>query len=315
MIMQGLVAVVGGGGFLGRYAVRALAKAGWRIRVAVRRPHLVPELRVMGDVGQIEIVGADMLRPETLAPVLAGATASVNLVGLLFESGAQTFNAVHKSATATWAQAARAAGVARLVQVSAIGADPKAVSRYAASKGEGEAAARAVFPDAVILRPSIVFGEEDDFFNRFAKMAALSPALPLIGGGATRFQPVYAGDVGEAVVAALRASTAAGVYELGGPSVLTFKALMEQLLAEIRLKRLLAPIPFPVAEALGSVAQLSALVGLPPVLTRDQVELLKVDNVAAGPGLAELGIRATALEAVLPTYLWKYRPDGQFSTP
>jgi NADH dehydrogenase len=314
--MRGLATVFGGSGFLGRYAVRAMAKDGWRIRVAMRRPHLAPELRVMGDVGQIELVQANVRHAGSVAAALEGAEAAVNLVGLLYEAGAQKFDAVHVAAAEAIAEAAAAAGARRLIHVSAIGADAGSPAVYARTKAEGEAAVRAAFPMATILRPSVVFGEEDDFFNRFAAMAALSPALPLIGGGRTKFQPVYAGDVGAAIAAALKSDEAAGrTYELGGPGVYTFKALMEMLLRETGKRRILAPIPFPVAGALGGLAQLSALVGIAPQITRDQVELLKADNVASGPGLAELGVAQTPLEAVLPTYLWKYRKGGQFAPP
>jgi len=312
--MQGLVTVFGGSGFLGRYAVRALAKDGWRIRVAMRRPHLAPELRVMGDVGQIELVQANVRHPESIARALDGAEAAVNLVGILFETGRQRFSVLQTQAAKDVAEAAAAAGASRFVQISAIGADAASASVYARTKAEGEAAVRAAFPAAVILRPSIVFGEEDDFFNRFGGMAAMAPALPLIGGGKTRFQPVYAGDVGAAIAKALTAAGTAGqTYELGGPGVYTFKALMELVLKETHHKRALVPVPFPIAEVMGAVAQLIAVTPYTPPITRDQVELLKSDNVAGGPGLADLGITPTVLESILPTYLWKYRRGGQFA--
>jgi NADH dehydrogenase len=312
--MQGLVTVIGGSGFLGRYAVRALAKEGWRIRVAMRRPHLAPELRVMGDVGQIELVQANLRDQDAVRRALEGAEAVVNLVGLLYESGRQRFDALHVTGAGAAARIAAAAGAQRFVHLSAIGADLASRAVYGRTKAEGEAAVRGAFPQAAILRPSIVFGEEDDFFNRFGAMATISPALPLIGGGATRFQPVYAADVGAAIAAALKAPDArGGLYELGGPSIYSFKELMELILKETRRRRILVPIPFPVAEIMGEVAQLLALTPLSPPLTRDQVELLKVDNVASGPGLAALGVAATPVEAIIPTYLWKYRPGGQFS--
>jgi NADH dehydrogenase len=314
--MHGLVTVFGGSGFLGRYAVRALAKDGWRIRVALRRPHLVPELRVMGDVGQIELVQANVRHGDSVERALDGAHACVNLVGLLYEAGRQSFAALHVAAAGGLAAAAARAGARTMVQVSAIGADPASPSLYARTKADGEAAVRAAFPRASILRPSVVFGEEDDFFNRFAAMAAVSPVLPLIGGGETKFQPVFAGDVGAAVASALRRPEAAGgVFELGGPAVLSFRELMTLLLQETQMRRVLLKVPFSLAEALGAAAELSALVGLAPALTRDQVELLKTDNVAKGPGLAALGVTPTALEAVLPLYLWKYRRGGQFAAP
>ncbi len=314
--MQGLVTVFGGSGFLGRYAVRALAKDGWRIRVAMRRPHLAPELRVMGDVGQIELVQANVRHAESIAAALDGAEAAVNLVGVLFETGRQRFSVLQKEAAKAVAEAAATAGATRLIQVSAIGADAASASVYARTKAEGEAAVRAAFPAVTILRPSIVFGEEDDFFNRFAGMAAMAPALPLIGGGKTRFQPVYAGDVGAAIAAALKApATSGGTYELGGPGVYSFRQLMELVLKETQHRRALVPIPFPMAEVMGGIAQLIALTPYTPPITRDQVELLKTDNVASGPGLADLGVQPTVLESILPTYLWKYRRGGQFAEP
>ena len=314
--MQGLVTVFGGSGFLGRYAVRALAKDGWRIRVAMRRPHLAPELRVMGDVGQIELVQANVRHPDSIAQALDGAEAAVNLVGILFETGRQRFSVLQRDAAKAIAEAAVTAGASRLIQVSAIGADAASGSVYARTKAQGEEAVRAAFPAATILRPSIVFGEEDDFFNRFAGMAAMAPALPLIGGGKTRFQPVYAGDVGAAIAAALKTpKTAGGLYELGGPGVYSFRELMQLVLKETHHRRLLAPVPFPIAEVMGRVAQLIAITPYTPPITRDQVELLKTDNVASGPGLAELGVQPTVLESILPTYLWKYRKGGQFAEP
>jgi NADH dehydrogenase len=319
MAMQGLVTVFGGSGFVGRYAVRALAKQGWRIRVAVREPHLAPELKVMGDVGQVELVQANVRHDASVRAALAGAKACVNLVGVLFEAGRQTFDAVHATAPGLIAEAAAAAGATQFVQVSAIGADANASAGYARTKAAGEAAVRAAFPSAVVLRPSVVFGPEDGFFNRFGAMAAMSPVLPLIGGGETKFQPVYVGDVGAAIVAALSLEAAAGrTYELGGPGVYSFKALMELLCRETMHNRLLLPIPFPVASALGKIGDLQAkFLRLAPQITSDQVELLKSDNVANPdlPGLADLGVSPTAVDAVIPTYLWRFRRGGQFAQP
>lgn len=314
----GLITVFGGSGFLGRYAVRALARDGWRIRVALRRPHLAPELRVMGEVGQIELQQANVRVADSVTEALDGADGVVNLVGALYESGKQSFQALHVNAAASIAQAAAARGIGRMVQVSAIGADPKSAAVYARTKAEGEAAVRAAIPAATVLRPSVVFGEEDQFFNRFAAMATLSPALPLIGGGKTRMQPVYVGDVGAAIAAAVRLESAPGrTYELGGPGVYSFKALMELMLKEIGRPRFLAPIPFPAAGLIGGAGDVIAKIGLPPPLTTDQVTMLRSDNVVAAdmPGLGELGVMPTALEAVLPIYLWKYRTGGQFAQP
>lgn len=313
--MQNLVTVFGGSGFVGTQAVRYLAKAGWRIRVAVRNPNLAHRMRLLGDVGQVDIVQANVRDKPSLARALEGATASLNLVGVLYEAGRQGFAAVHAMGAKNVAEAARDQGVGRVVQMSALGADPDAPSKYGRTKAEGEAAVRAVYPDAAIVRPSIVFGPGDGFFNRFASMAQLSPVLPLIGGGATRFQPVFVGDVGQALCRIVTDAASAGqTYELGGPATHTFRELMEKMLAETGQRRLLLPIPFPVAAMLGRVGDLVAGV-MPPPVTADQVESLRVDNVISGrhPGLAELGITPTTLEAVLPTYLYAYRKGGQYA--
>ena len=312
--MQAQVTVFGGGGFVGRHAVRALAKAGYRIRVAVRRPHLAPEVKVMGDVGQIEVVQANLRNAASVAAAVAGSDAVINLVGILYAAGRQTFSSVQAEGAATVAKAAAAAGVKRLVHVSAIGADAGSPSAYARSKAEGEAAVRAAFPGAVILRPSVVFGPEDEFFNRFAAMASVSPVLPLIGGGETKFQPVFVGDVAKAIVAASGRDDLAGqTFELGGPEVLSYRQVLEYVVKETGRARPLVPVPWPLAALIGAVGDVqSALIALPPVLTSDQVKLLRADNVAAGPGLSTLGIEATAIENVVPTYLWRFRNGGQF---
>lgn len=314
--MQNLVTLFGGSGFLGSQIVRALARQGWRIRVAVRQPHLAYEMRLHGDVGQIDIVQANVRNLASVQRALEGASAAVNLVGLLYQSGRQKFEAVHVEGAGNVAQAATDMGVGQLVQMSALGADPNASSGYAVTKARGEAAARAAFPAAVVVRPSIVFGPEDDFFNRFASLALISPALPLIGGGATQFQPVFVGDLAQAVARMLADPASAGqTYELGGPARYSFRQLMTLLLAEIQRRRLLVPLPFPAAGLIGLGGDALAFLGLPPPLTRDQVELLKTDNVTSGacPGLAELGVAPTTLEAVLPQYLPRYRRGGQFA--
>ncbi len=313
--MQNLVMVFGGSGFVGTQAVRQLAKAGWRIRVAVRNPNLAYRMRMLGDVGQIDLVQANVRNRASIQRALEGATAAVNLVGVLYESGRQGFQTLHVMGAKNVAEVAREQGVTRLVQMSALGADAGSAAKYARTKAEGELAARAVFADAVVVRPSIVFGQDDHFFNRFAAMAAVSPALPLIGGGKTRFQPVFVGDVGKALALAATARESAGrTYELGGPAVFGFRELMQMVLAETGRRRLLLPVPFPVAGLLGVAGDLVAGV-LPPPITSDQVELLKTDNVASGtcPGLRELGITATTLEAILPTYLYRYRKGGQYA--
>jgi NADH dehydrogenase len=313
--MQNLVTVFGGSGFIGTQAVRQLAKAGWRIRVAVRNPNLAYRMRLQGDVGQIDLVQANIRNRASIQRALEGASAAVNLVGVLYETGRQGFQAVHAMGARTVAEVAREQGVERLVQMSALGADANSAAKYARTKAEGELAARELFPDAVIVRPSIVFGQDDHFFNRFAAMAQLSPALPLIGGGRTRFQPVFVGDVGRALALAVTARETAGqTYELGGPAIFTFRELMEKMLAEIERRRLLVPVPFAVAGLLGSAGDL--VKGLvPPPVTSDQVRLLKTDNVTSGayPGLPELGVTPTTLETVLPTYLYRYRKGGQYA--
>jgi len=312
--MQNLITVFGGSGFVGTQVVRQLAKAGWRIRVAVRNPSLGYAMRLLGDVGQIDVVQANVRNEASVRRALEGASAAVNLVGVLYGRGRQGFQAVHVMGARNVAEAARAEGVVRLVHVSALGADANSPSDYARSKAEGEAAVRDAFPGAVVVRPSIVFGPEDDFFNKFASMAALSPALPLIGGGETRFQPVFVGDVAKAIAELAAREDVAAVYELGGPAVHSFRSLMEVMLAETGQKRVLLPLPFPVARLLGSVGDLIAPV-LPPPVTTDQVELLKSDNVVSGayPGLGELGVTPTTLEAVLPTYLYRFRKGGQYA--
>jgi uncharacterized protein YbjT (DUF2867 family) len=312
--MQNLVTVFGGSGFIGGQAVRALARKGWRIRVAVRQPNLAYEMRLNGDVGQIDIVQANIRNEPSVRRALAGASACVNLVGVLYETGRQGFQSLHAMGAATVAKVAREEGVERLVQMSALGADPESPSRYARTKAMGEAAVREAFPEAVILRPSIAYGPGDDFFNRFARMATLSPVLPLVGAE-TKMQPVFVGDVARAIAQAATAPDVAGVYELGGPAVFTFRELMEMMLAQIHRRRLLLPLPFPIASLIGKGGNMIAALGLKPPLTEDQAVMLKSDNVCSGqaPGLAELGVTPVTLEAVLPTYLYRYRRGGQFA--
>ena len=305
-----LVTVFGGTGFLGRHTVRALAKAGMRIRVAVRHPNKGFFLPPMGTVGQIALVKCNVCEPEQVATAVAGADAIVNLTGILYQRGEQSFEALHVEAAEAIAKAAAAAGAKTLVHVSAIGADKDAESVYAASKGEGEERVRAAFPGAAIVRPSLVFGPEDDFFNRFAALARVLPALPLIGGGHTRFQPVFVGDVA-AAIARLGADPALGgrVYELGGPTIYTFKELMQIVLRETERKRLLVPVPFALVTLKALFLQL-----LPrPLLTPDQVTLLKSDNVVTGgDALASLAIAPASVEVEVPAYLWRFRPKGQY---
>ena len=316
--MQDLVTVFGGSGFVGRQVVRALARAGYRVRVAVRRPHLAHDLKLAGDVGQIQIVQANIRNPASVARALEGASAAVNLVGVLYENGRQKFMSLHAMGARNIAEAARAAGIARMVQVSSIGASETSASKYARTKAEGEAAVRELLPQATILRPSIIFGPGDSFFNRFASMAVLSPALPLIGGGHTRFQPVFVGDVARAVAKAVSDPACAGqTYELGGPAILTFRELMELVLEETQRRRFLLPLPFGPAGLIAKAGDLVAATPVPPPLTTDQLTQLKVDNVAdpALPGLEALGVRPTPVHAVVGSYLYRYRKGGQFAEP
>jgi len=315
-VTPGLVTVFGGSGFVGGQVVRALARRGWRVRIASRRPDRAYDLMTQGDVGQIVAVRCDATQPEDVAAALRGADVAINLIGVLYQSGKATFQAEHVDTARIIAEAAAAAGVDRLVQMSALGADPESASDYARTKAEAEMAVRAVKPDAVVIRPSVVFGQGDDFLNRFARMAQFSPALPLIGGGQTKFQPVHVGDVAEAVARAAVSPAAAGrTFELGGPAVMTFEDVLKLVLRETYRRRLLLPLPFAVAKMIGGLAQLTAIVGIPPMLTRDQVVLLESDNVVSpnAEGLAELGIQPTGVEAVAESYLWRYRRGGQFA--
>ncbi len=308
-----LATIFGGGGFIGRYLVQRLARAGWRIRCPARNPDAALFLKPLGDVGQIVPMAANIRDEPSVRRAIEGAGAVFNLVGILSESGRQSFDAVHRAGAEGIARVAAELGAERVLHVSALGADLQSPSAYARSKAAGEAAVRAAFPNATIFRPSIVFGPEDDFFNRFARMARLLPALPLIGGGRTRFQPVYVGDVADALMAALADPKAMGrIYELGGPQTYSFRELMEILLAQIRRKRLMVSVPFPIAALQG--AALGLLPNAP--LTRDQVKLLKRDNVVSGlfPGLSELGVRPTAVETIIPSYLDRFRPGGWYSS-
>lgn len=314
--VPGLVTLFGGSGFIGSQAVRTLAKRGWRVRIAVRNPTQAIEVQPLGDVGQIQFMHCDISRDEDVARAVRGANAVVNLVGVLAEGGKRSFQALHVEGARRIAQSARAAGVERLVQISAIGADADSKSGYGRSKAEAEAAVRAVYPDAVILRPSIVFGSGDSFLNRFAHMAAYGPGLPLIGGGKTRFQPVYVGDVAEAVARAVSVREAAGrIYELGGPSVYSFEDLMKLVLRETNRGKPLIGLPFGAAKMLATLMKPLGLLGIEPPITGDQVLMLQRDNVVASgaEGLAALGIEPTGLEAIAPSYLWRFRRGGQFA--
>ncbi|MBN9063200.1 MAG: complex I NDUFA9 subunit family protein [Rhizobiales bacterium 65-9] len=310
-----LVTIFGGSGFIGRHVARALAKRGYRVRAAVRRPDLALFLAPMGVVGQVTAVQANLRYPDSVARAIAGADVVINLVGVLAESGKQTFEAVQATGAETVAKAAAAAGVSAFIQMSAIGADAESESAYARSKAQGEAAALAARPDAIIVRPSIVFGPEDSFFNRFAAMARFSPALPLIGGGETKLQPVFVGDVAEMIARAVDGAAPGGrVYELGGPDIRSFRELMEFTLTTIERRRLLVPVPWALAMMQAQVLEL-----LPgALLTTDQVRLLQQDNIVSAAAVSEtrtlegLGVRPSAIEAVVPSYLWRFRKAGQF---
>src|SRR6201987_2310472 len=314
--LETLVTVFGGSGFLGRHVVRALAKLGYRVRVAVRRPELAGFLQPLGQVGQIHAVQANVRHPNSVEAAARDADVVINLVGILFERGRQKFDAVQSLGAETVALAAAAVG-ARMIHVSAIGADEGAASQYARSKALGEKQVLRAAPSAVILRPSVLFGPEDYFFNKFAAIARFSPFLPLVGGGHTRFQPVFAGDVASAIVGAIEDRAREGqVYELGGPQVRSFKQLMQFMLATIERQRLLVPIPFALAKFQAGILQL-----LPkPLLTPDQVELLRHDVTVSdqakreGRTLEALGIDPVAMAAIVPSYLWRFRKAGQFNT-
>jgi NADH dehydrogenase len=317
-----LITVFGGSGFLGRHVVRALAKRHYRIRVAVRRPDLAGHLQPLGRVGQIHAVQANLRYRPSVASAVAGSDVVINLVGILFESGRQRFDIVQAFGAEGVALAA-AAHNARMIHISAIGAAENSSAAYGRAKWHGEQLVLAATPGAVIFRPSILFGPNDDFFNRFGAMTALSPVLPLIGGGHTRFQPVFAGDVADAIARAVGGETTPGaIYELGGPDVFTFKELMEYILATTGRRRLLVTLPFPVARLQAFGFELLSKVPLPflakPLLTRDQVDMLRHDNVVSeeakrdGRTLEGLGITPHPVGEIVPTYLWRFRTAGQF---
>ena len=310
-----LVTVFGASGFVGRNVVRALAKRDFRIRAAVRRPDLAYHLQPLGRVGQIMPVQANVRFPESVAAAVHGADIVINLVGVLTESGAQSFSAVQAQGAATIAQAAAAEG-ARLVHVSAIGADLNSSSAYARTKAEGEQAVLAAVPSATIIRPSVVFGQEDQFTNRFATLARALPVLPLFGGGETKLQPVFVGNLASAIADAAEGKLQSGAtYEIGGPDVMTLREVQELVLKVIERSRLLVPLPFPLAKL---KAQFLQFAPGPLKLTPDQVELLKTDNIVsqaakdAGLTLQGIGITPDSLASIAPSYLWRFRKTGQF---
>lgn len=307
---QKVITVVGGTGFVGRYVIRQLAKAGYRLRVISRNPDAALSLRTAGDVGQIALMPGNLSDPTSLEGKLRGSYAVVNLVGILFESGRQNFTHLHAQGAEALAKRAKAEGVSRFIHVSALGVDKAGGSQYARSKVLGEKAVLAAFPEASILRPSVIFGPEDNFFNQFADMSRLFPALPLIGGGNTRFQPVYVGDVAKAVEACLTRPDATGqTFELGGPHTFTFKEILQYILQQVGRQRRLVNIPFPIAGIVGKVSEICPR----PPLTRDQVTLLKSDNVVSpnAKTFAQLGIKPTAVDIIVPEYLTRYRRSAR----
>jgi NADH dehydrogenase len=320
-----LVTVFGGSGFVGRHVVRALARQGWRIRVASRRPDLAFHLQPLGRVGQIHAVQANIRYPDSVAHAVRDAQAVINLVGIMHQHGAQSFDSLHHIGAQTVAKAAKNAGSEVFVQMSALGADPASASLYAQTKAFGEAAVRQVFPEVIILRPSVIFGPEDQFFNRFAAMARFLPALPLIGGGTTKFQPVFAGDVASAIALAADGKAKLGsIYELGGPEVATMRRILTFVLEVTGRRRRLVPISFATARTIAAVTSLlrKLTFGLFPeilTLTPDQVTLLREDNIvsakaeAEGRTLAGLGITPEPFETFVPSYLYRYRKTGQFA--
>ena len=315
--MSNLVTIFGGSGFVGRYIARRLAQDGWRIRVACRNPNEAGFVRPYGVVGQVEPVLANIRDDASVRAVLRGADAVVNCVGTFDARGRNSFDAVQAEGATRVARIAAEEGVARMVQLSAIGASAASDSEYARSKAAGEAGVLAHMPGAVILRPSVIFGTEDQFFNRFAGMARLGPVLPVVGA-ATRFQPVWVDDVAAAAQMGVLGTAPAGIYELGGPEAATFRDLMAMMLRIIRRRRLVLNIPFPVARVMADAFALGNRLSfglLPMTITPDQVRSLRVDNIVAegARGFADLGIAPAAPEAILPEYLWRFRPSGQYT--
>lgn len=315
--MSRLVTIYGGSGFVGRYIARQLAKEGWRVRVACRHPNDATFVRTYGVVGQVEPVLCNIRNDDSVRQVMQGAEAVVNCVGTFDARGKNNFDAVQAEGAGRVARIAAESGVARMVQISAIGADADSDSDYQRTKAEGEAAVLEHMPGAMILRPSVIFGSEDAFFNRFAGMSRFGPVLPVVGGD-TKFQPVYVGDVAAAATLGATGKAPGGIYELGGPDVASFRALMQEMLGVIRRRRLVLNMPFWMARLMAGGLDLASKLTLGlfgnSILTRDQVITLRQDNIVSegARGLADLGIRPTAMEAVLPDYLWRFRPAGQY---
>ncbi len=315
--MSKLVTIYGGSGFVGRYIARRMAAEGWRVRVAVRRPNEAMFVRPYGAVGQVEPILCNIRDDASVAAAMHGADAVVNCVGVLNELGKNAFDAVQADGAERIARLAAAQGVDRMVHISAIGADADSDSEYARTKAQGEAGVLQNMPGAVILRPSVIFGTEDQFFNRFAGMTRMSPFLPLVGAD-TKFQPVYVDDVAQAAVQGVLGNAPAGVYELGGPEVKSFRALMQQMLDVIHRRRIIIGMPFWAAKIMAGVLDIAKFVSFQlfpnHILTRDQLKNLRRDNVVAedAKGFTDIGIELTTLESILPEYLWKFRPSGQY---
>ena len=321
---KGLVTLFGGSGFIGRYAARELVKHGFRVRIAVRRPHLAGDCRLAGPPGWVDIVQTNIRNVHSIERALEGADAAINLVGIMYEKGKQSFEAAQREGARNVAAACKAAGISRLIHISSIGADPESASPYGRTKGEAEQIVREILPETVILRPSIVFGPEDQFFNRFAQLSGITPFLPAIGGGKTKLQPIYAGDVASCIAGAVMQEDAAGkTFELGGPSAYSFNELYDFIGETIDKKRLKLPVPFIAAKPMGYLFG-TVFRFLPPFswgmfgpapITGSQVEMLKTDNVVAEDALtaADLGVAdLETIEAIVPSYLWRFRPYGQF---
>lgn len=314
--MSKLVTIYGGSGFVGRYIAQRMAKEGWRVRVAVRRPNEAIFVKPYGVVGQVEPVLCNIRDDASVAAVMQGADVVVNCVGTFDSRGKNNFDAIQVEGAERVARLAAQTGVSRMVHISSIGADENSASVYSQTKAKGEAAVLRHMPSAMILRPSVIFGSEDQFFNRFAGMTRLGPVLPVVGAD-TKFQPVYVEDVAQAAVAGITGSAAGGVYELGGPDVNTFRELMQQMLEIVRRRRLIVNIPFWAASVIALISDVVSFMtaGLVPAqITRDQVRSLRIDNVVSegAKGLADLGIKPTPMESVLPEYLWRFRPSGQY---
>ncbi len=317
-LAKGLICVFGANGFLGRHVVRRLAKDGWRVRVCVRRPHIAGDLKVMGGVGQIQLVQANVRYKKSVEQAITGCDAVINLAGILVQQGRQSFTAIHVLGAKNIADAAQDAGITNLVHLSALGADADSESAYARSKAKGEQALLSVVPSADIIRPSILFGEGDGFFTRFAGLANLTLVLPVLGGGQTKFQPLYVDDLAQAICKIAAQRTTGKTWEFGGPQTFTFERLLQFTLTAIDKKRLLIPVPWALSSLMGVFGEISGYIPLvTPVLTRDQVKLLKIDNVVSGhyPGLSDLGIEAETIDAIVPDSLAHFKKYGQFHQP